>query len=113
MFRFSVFAITGLIAVFPVSAKDVYIGENHTEGYIMTESDGYVFMRNAPRTAAKKILKLYDGENVRVLGCQSSVYVRTDGAAKDSSGQGAVGSWCQASAKGKTGWIFSKYIQTN
>lgn len=74
------------------------------EGYIMTSSDRYVFMRNAPASSATKTLKLHDNTPVSIISCEGSV-VRGDNK--------VAGSWCKVLAKGQIGYVFDKYIIQN
>lgn len=80
-------------------SKDYNLG---SMAEIVTESDGYVFMRSAPNSSAKKILKLNDYTTVKVHSCSGKKIYRSD--------QDITGNWCKVSAKGKTGYVFSAYL---
>ncbi len=74
--------------------------------YIMTNSDGYVFMRSQPDASAKKTTKLFDGTYVQQLSCTSDYTTRTDEASA-----GDEGFWCKVRTQnGSTGYVFSAYL---
>lgn len=75
------------------------------QGHIMTQSDGYVYMRNSPKASAKKIKKLPDYTPVNVISC-GNMTTRWDPAAR-----GDTGSWCKVISGGTTGYVFDAYIQ--
>lgn len=72
--------------------------------YIMTQNDGYVFMRSEPYAEARKILKLEDNTPVNVIECSQLEY-RSD------VNVGNTGSWCKVEAKGQIGYVFDSYMK--
>ncbi|MDO4223074.1 MAG: SH3 domain-containing protein [Acinetobacter sp.] len=101
------FALGTLLCSFavatPAVANQAYAG--HHYGYVSTDVDGYIILRTAPKANAKRIAKLYDGTQLRILNCSGQKVQRFDRAA-----YGDVGSWCKVSAHGRVGYVFSKYI---
>lgn len=75
--------------------------------YVQTDTDGYIFMRNAPRTNAKKIAKLIDGTPVTIISCPGSTVLRKDKAAYNE-----LGKWCKVSANGYIGYVFDRYLSS-
>lgn len=75
--------------------------------HIMTQHDGYVYMRSGPYAEARKIKKLPDYTPVAILSCTGETEYRTD---VDS---GNIGQWCKVRAAGKVGYVYNSYIQAN
>lgn len=75
-------------------------------GYIMTQKDGYVYLRNGANAEAKKIRKLNDGTIINILECYGYEY-RADVTS------GNHGSWCLVETQdGLQGYVFNSYIRS-
>lgn len=87
------------------STETVVVREDNL-GYIMTQTDGYVYLRNAPEAKARKLRKLPDGTVITVLECLGYEY-RAD------VNSGNEGSWCEVRIRdGLTGYVFNSYIRS-
>lgn len=75
-------------------------------GYIMTQTDGYVYLRNTPNASGRKLRKLDDYTLVAVRECLGYEY-------RDDVTSGNEGSWCRVQTEdGLTGYVFNSYIRS-
>ena len=72
---------------------------------VQTQSDGRITLRAEPRANASRVVRVVDGTQVAVLGCQREARVRTDAVAA-----GTPGRWCFVRTGSHEGWAFDAYL---
>ena len=73
--------------------------------YVQTQTDGQITLRSEPRANGRRVVRIVDGTQVAVLGCQSEARVRTDAVAS-----GTPGRWCYVRTGNHDGWAFDAYL---
>lgn len=94
---------SSILVGMPAIANQSHVQNSYAT--VWTQSDGYIFLRNAPKPNAKRIKKIYDGSEVRIISCQGNVMERYDRAAR-----GDVGVWCKVQHGRTIGYAFDAYL---
>ncbi|MFB6349696.1 SH3 domain-containing protein [Moraxella sp. ZJ142] len=85
--------------------QEVVFIESSGDNYILTQKDGFVYMRSEPYAKAHKIAKLKDYTPVAILDCGGVTY-------RHDVTEGNRGAWCLVEANGKRGYVFNSYIHS-
>ena len=73
--------------------------------YVQTQSAGQITLRSEPRANGRRVVRIVDGTQVAVLGCQAEAIIRTDAVAS-----GTPGRWCYVRTGNHDGWAFDAYL---